>query len=90
LDGGSACPKAVTYTQNNTNIEQTHIDIYALSGIRTQDPSVRVSDALDRAVTVIGTFHYRLQQKMEKSLIKLVGIRRLTLSMTERLRNNKK
>jgi hypothetical protein len=34
----------------------THTDIYASSGIRTHDPSVRASEdnALDRAATVIG------------------------------------
>jgi hypothetical protein len=35
LDGGSVRRKAVTYTQNNTNL--------ALSGIRTHDPSVLAS-----------------------------------------------
>jgi hypothetical protein len=44
LDGGSARRKAATYTQNNTNIEQTHTDIHALSEIRTHDPSVRASE----------------------------------------------
>jgi hypothetical protein len=37
----SARRKTATYTQNNTNIEQTHADIHALIGIRTHDPSVR-------------------------------------------------
>jgi hypothetical protein len=43
LDGGSARHKAATYTQNNTNTEETHTDINALSGIQTQDTSVRAS-----------------------------------------------
>jgi hypothetical protein len=41
---GSARHKATTYTQNNTDIEWTHTYIHALSGIRTHDPSVRVSE----------------------------------------------
>jgi hypothetical protein len=44
LDGGSARRKASTYTQNNTNTEQTHIDNHVSSGIRTHDPSVRASE----------------------------------------------
>jgi hypothetical protein len=40
-DGGSARRKAATYMQNNTNTEQTHTDIHALSGTRNHDPSVR-------------------------------------------------
>jgi hypothetical protein len=44
FDGGSARRKAATYTQNNTNTEQTHTDIHASSGIRTHDPSVRASE----------------------------------------------
>jgi hypothetical protein len=40
LDGGSARSKAATYTQNNTNTEQTHTDIHAASGIGTHDPRV--------------------------------------------------
>jgi hypothetical protein len=44
LDGVSARRKASIYTQNNTNTEQTHTDIHALSGIRTHDPSVRASE----------------------------------------------
>jgi hypothetical protein len=31
-------------TQDNTNTEETHTDIDALSGIRTHDPSVRASE----------------------------------------------
>jgi hypothetical protein len=42
LDWGSARPKAATYTQDNTNTE--YIDIHALSGIRTHDPSVEASE----------------------------------------------
>jgi hypothetical protein len=30
--------------QDNINTEQTHTDIYVLSGIRTHDPSVRASE----------------------------------------------
>jgi hypothetical protein len=41
LGGGAACHKAATYTQNNTNPEDTHTNIHASSGIRTDDPSVR-------------------------------------------------
>jgi hypothetical protein len=40
LDGRSSRRKAATYTQDNTNTEYTHTDIHALSGIRTDDPSV--------------------------------------------------
>jgi hypothetical protein len=39
LGGGSARRKAVTYTQT-----QTHTDIQALSGIRTNDPRVRAGE----------------------------------------------
>jgi hypothetical protein len=39
LDWESACRKAVTYTQDNTNT-----DMHALSGIQTHDPSVRASE----------------------------------------------
>jgi hypothetical protein len=44
LDGGSASCKAATYIQNNTNKEQTHTDIHALSGIPTHNPTVRASE----------------------------------------------
>jgi hypothetical protein len=54
LYGGSARRKAATYIQDNTNRINAHTDIYAWSGIRTHDPSVRASDALDRASNVIG------------------------------------
>jgi hypothetical protein len=53
LDGRSASRKAATYTHNNTNT-----DIYALSGIRTQDPSFRATE--ERAATVISKNNYRL------------------------------
>jgi hypothetical protein len=43
-------------TQDNTNTEKTQIDIHALSGIRTRDPSVQASEdsALYCVATVIG------------------------------------
>jgi hypothetical protein len=44
LDGGSARRKAATYTQNNTNTEKEHTDIYASSVIRTQDSGVRAAE----------------------------------------------
>jgi hypothetical protein len=44
LDGGSARRKAATYTQNNTNAEETHTDNHALRGIRTRDPSVQAGE----------------------------------------------
>jgi hypothetical protein len=40
LDGGSACRKAATYTQDNINTEYTHTNMHASSGIRTHDSSV--------------------------------------------------
>jgi hypothetical protein len=40
----SARRKTATYTQNNTNTEQAHADIHALSGIRTHVPSVRAGE----------------------------------------------
>jgi hypothetical protein len=36
--------KAASYTQNNTNIEYTHTDIHASSGIQTHDPSVGATE----------------------------------------------
>jgi hypothetical protein len=42
--GTSDHRKAATYTQNNVNTIQTHIDIHASSGIPTHDPSVRSSE----------------------------------------------
>jgi hypothetical protein len=57
LGGVSARLKDATYSQNNTNIELTHTDIHALSGIRTRNPSgerAKTVHALDRADTVIG------------------------------------
>jgi hypothetical protein len=42
--GDQPLPKGATYTQNNTNIEQTHTDIHALIGIRTHDPSVQAGE----------------------------------------------
>jgi hypothetical protein len=57
LDGWSACRKAATYTQDNTNTEQTHTDIHVLSGIRTHDRSIPTNERqliqLNRAATVI-------------------------------------
>jgi hypothetical protein len=44
LDGGSARRKAATYTQKNTNTEQMHTDIHALSGIRTRDRNIRADE----------------------------------------------
>jgi hypothetical protein len=44
LRGGSARLNAATYTQNNINTVQTHIDIHASSWIRTHDLSVRASE----------------------------------------------
>jgi hypothetical protein len=44
LGQGSAHRKAPTYSQNNTNTEKTHTDIQALSGIRTDDLSVRAGE----------------------------------------------
>jgi hypothetical protein len=44
LNGGSAHRKAATYTQDSRNTEYAHTDIHALSGIRTHDPSLRVSE----------------------------------------------
>jgi hypothetical protein len=44
LGRGSARRKAVAYKQDNTKTEQTHTDIYALSGIRIHNPSVRVGE----------------------------------------------
>jgi hypothetical protein len=44
LDGESAHHKATTYTQNNINIEKTHRDFHASSGVRTHDPSVQVGE----------------------------------------------
>jgi hypothetical protein len=44
LKGGSAGRKAATYTQNNTNTEQTHTDIHASSEIRIHDRRVRTGD----------------------------------------------
>jgi hypothetical protein len=44
-------------TQDNTNTEYTHTDIYASSGIRNDGPSVRAGEGgsrLNRAATVIG------------------------------------
>jgi hypothetical protein len=57
LNGRSARSKAVTYTQNNTNIEQTHTNIHASSGIRTHNPSklAKTVRGLGSAVTVICT-----------------------------------
>jgi hypothetical protein len=43
LDVESGLRKAATYTQKNTNTEETHTDICASSGIRTHDPSVRAA-----------------------------------------------
>jgi hypothetical protein len=40
LGRGTSRRKDATYTQNNTNTEQMHTDIYASSGIRTHDRSV--------------------------------------------------
>jgi hypothetical protein len=40
LDSGSARRKAATCTHVNINTELMHTDLHALSGIRTQDPSV--------------------------------------------------
>jgi hypothetical protein len=40
-----------TYTQNNTNTEETSIDIHALSGIRTHERAKAVH-GLDCAATV--------------------------------------
>jgi hypothetical protein len=39
-NGVSAFGKAATYTQDNTNTEQTDTNIHASSGIRTHDLSV--------------------------------------------------
>jgi hypothetical protein len=44
LDGGSTRRKAVAYTRNNSNTEQTHTDIHALSWIRTHDPKFRANE----------------------------------------------
>jgi hypothetical protein len=55
--GDQPCRKAATYTQNKTNMEETHTDIHALSGIRTHDPTVRAGEDgsnLDCAATIIG------------------------------------
>jgi hypothetical protein len=56
LGGGSARRKAAAFTQNNTKTKETHRDVHALSGIRTQNPSVRAKTVhtLDRAATEIG------------------------------------
>jgi hypothetical protein len=40
MDGGSARRKATTYTQGNTDTEQTHTNIHACSAVRTHDLSV--------------------------------------------------
>jgi hypothetical protein len=40
LSGGSARRKTATCTQDSTDIEYTHTDIHASSGIRTHNPSV--------------------------------------------------
>jgi hypothetical protein len=48
VDGGSARRKAATYTQDSTNIEYTHKDIHASSGIRTHNPNVRASEDSSR------------------------------------------
>jgi hypothetical protein len=38
---------------------KAHTDIHASSGIRSHDPSLRASEALDRAATVIGASIFR-------------------------------
>jgi hypothetical protein len=43
-DRGATRRKAATYTQNNTNIEQTQTFIHTLSGIRTHDLSAPASE----------------------------------------------
>jgi hypothetical protein len=58
LDGGSARRKASTYTQSNTNTEQTHEDIHASRGIRTHDPSVSAGKGGSCGATVIGDIIY--------------------------------
>jgi hypothetical protein len=40
LDGRLPCRKAATFTQDNTNTEETQTDIHASSGIRTHDSNV--------------------------------------------------
>jgi hypothetical protein len=44
VDQWSARRKAATYTQDNTNRINANTDIHALSGIRSDDPSVRASE----------------------------------------------
>jgi hypothetical protein len=44
LDGGSTRRKASTCTQNNKKKQNKRTDIHALIGIRTRDPSGRVSE----------------------------------------------
>jgi hypothetical protein len=51
MDGGSARRKVSTYTQESTNIEYTHKDIHASSGILTHDLGVRTGG--DSTVTYV-------------------------------------
>jgi hypothetical protein len=46
LDGGSARRKAATYTGQHKHRINAKTNIYALSGIRTHDPSVRVGEGI--------------------------------------------
>jgi hypothetical protein len=48
LDGGSARRKTFTYTQGKPNRINTHTDIHASSGIRTQHLSVSADESSSR------------------------------------------
>jgi hypothetical protein len=71
LGRGSVHRKVATYTQNNKNTEKNaHIDIRALSGFRTHNPSFRASednsclwlrDRCDR--TACSTLYFKLAQR---------------------------
>jgi hypothetical protein len=52
LLGRVISPSQGRYLHTTTQIEETHTDIHASSGIRTHDPSVWAGE--DREATVIG------------------------------------
>jgi hypothetical protein len=67
------CRKAATYTQDNTNAEETREDIHASSRIRTHDPTTwAVSDIsfLDRAAIVNDVIFF------EHAIIELESVRK--------------
>jgi hypothetical protein len=69
----SAPHKVATYTQDNTNTEQTHRDIHASIGIRIHDPSVRAGEdgsCLDRSATLIGMLLRLMTENNGSSMIR--------------------